>query len=359
MTVARGLLLGMPPLLLLAVLGGLARLGILSAPANATGWHGPLMIGGFFAGVIGVERAAAGDGGWRWAAPLLCLLGAASLLLGLSTPGLIAQLAGGVVLLLATGQVALRHPARHHSWMAVAAASLVAAGVAWALGAPIYLGMPLGIGFLVLTILAERLELSRLMPRPAWAAPLFDALGLTLGLGLALGPWWPIAGARLAGAALVLLALWLLRFDVVRFTLRRPGTPRFVAWCLSLGYLWLALGGLWWALGGPLLPDAGRYDAVVHMLLLGFVFSMVFGHAPIILPAVAQVKVRVHPVLYLPVVLLHVAVGLRALGGALGELPLRQLGAGGAALALLGYALALILPSLLWRESSTSPAPAR
>ena len=38
---------------------------------------------------------------------------------------------------------------------------------------------------------------------------------------------------------------------------------------------------------------------------MGFVFSMVFGHAPVILPAVLRVKLPYHSTLYAPLVLLH------------------------------------------------------
>jgi hypothetical protein len=45
---------------------------------------------------------------------------------------------------------------------------------------------------------------------------------------------------------------------------------------------------------------------------VGFVFSMVFGHAPVILPAVLRVKLPYHPVLYAPLVLLHGSLLVRA-----------------------------------------------
>ena len=45
---------------------------------------------------------------------------------------------------------------------------------------------------------------------------------------------------------------------------------------------------------------------------------MVFGHAPIILPAVAQLRVPYGPLLYGPLVLLHASVTLRAGSGLAG-----------------------------------------
>src|SRR5262249_30675669 len=44
---------------------------------------------------------------------------------------------------------------------------------------------------------------------------------------------------------------------------------------------------------------------------LGFVFSMIFGHAPVIFPAVLVVQPRFRPTFYSHVVLLHLALLLR------------------------------------------------
>jgi len=49
-------------------------------------------------------------------------------------------------------------------------------------------------------------------------------------------------------------------------------------------------------------------------VLLGFVFSMVFGHAPIILPAVLRVAVPYTPYFYLPLALLHGSLLIRLTG---------------------------------------------
>ena len=54
-----------------------------------------------------------------------------------------------------------------------------------------------------------------------------------------------------------------------------------------------------------------EYDAALHAIFVGFVFSMVFGHAPVILPAVLRVRFPYHPVLYLPLALLHASLAVR------------------------------------------------
>jgi hypothetical protein len=102
----------------------------------------------------------------------------------------------------------------------------------------------------------------------------------------------------------VLLALWLFAFDLARVTVRQSKLPRFVAVCLLAGYFWLAAGG-------ALIALSVAYDAALHAIFVGFVFSMVFGHAPVILPAVLRVSFPYHPVLYLPLALLHASLAVR------------------------------------------------
>ena len=53
------------------------------------------------------------------------------------------------------------------------------------------------------------------------------------------------------------------------------------------------------------------YDAVLHSLFIGFVISMIFGHMPIILPALLNVNLPFHPVFYLNLFLLHTSLILR------------------------------------------------
>jgi hypothetical protein len=116
----------------------------------------------------------------------------------------------------------------------------------------------------------------------------------------------------------------------------QAGLTRFIAICLLSGYFWLAAGGAVIAAAG-LAPGSPAYDAALHALLLGFVFSMVFGHAPIIFPAVLRVAVPYHPVFYAPLVLLHASLALRVGGAMANAFDAMRWGALGSALALLGF----------------------
>src|SRR5688572_15351059 len=131
--------------------------------------------------------------------------------------------------------------------------------------------------FLVLTIAAERLEMTRLMRRREGASQALHALLAAMLLGSAASAVSPLWGGLLYGASLVGLAAWLLCFDIARRTVMTGGLSRYMAVCLLLGYLWLAVAGVAWfatSMGRP------YRDVSLHALALGFVFSMMLGHAP-------------------------------------------------------------------------------
>ena len=57
-----------------------------------------------------------------------------------------------------------------------------------------------------------------------------------------------------------------------------------------------------------------QHDAILHAIFLGFVVAMIFGHAPIIFPAILGRPMRYQPRFYLQLIVLHASVALRLLG---------------------------------------------
>jgi hypothetical protein len=277
------------------IAGGLARLSSLDVPATAIALHGPLMVSAFFGTVISLERAAALDRPWAYAAPLCAGLSGACLLLGLALPGFVLMAMAAGVFVVAGVVVLRRQPS-------LETATLLAGAAAWLAGnLMLFAGQaaaPWWIAFFALTIGGERLELSRYLKRPPWARSTFGVLVILA----TVSPLRP----QVLGLVLILLALWLLAFDLARVTIRQDRLPRYVAACLLPGYAWLAVGGALMAL-------SLGYDAALHAVFVGFVFSMVFGHAPVILPAVLRVRFPYHPALYLPLALLHASLAMRVL----------------------------------------------
>ena len=342
------------PLLLLAFISlfvgvgaGLARLGWPSPGVSLAAVHGPLMASGFFGTVISLERAVALGRSWAYGAPLASGLGALAAMLSMPfglAPAL--SMLGAAVMLAASISVYRRQRELFVLTLVLGAASWTGGNLLWLVGVPIHAVVPWWIAFLVLTIAGERLELSRLLRPSPVAKRVFAALLVILLAGVALSAVAWAAGTLMLGFALACLAVWLMRQDLARRTVRTRGLTRFIAVCLLSGYGWLAASGLTMLAAGGLGYAGPIYDAALHAVLLGFVFSMVFGHAPIILPAVLRVNVPYHPYFYAPLVLLHASMlirfaadialqpGWRAWGGALNGLALLAfvLGTAGAVL---------------------------
>jgi hypothetical protein len=340
------------PLLLLAfaslfagMAAGLARLGwSFPAPvAELAALHGPLMASGFFGTVISLERAVALSRPWGYLGPLLTGLGAAAGILG--APFAIAPIlvATGSFVLLAASMVFYRRQRELFTLtLALGAACWVLGNLLWLAERPIYLAVPFWIGFLVLTIAGERLELSRVLPPSAVARRVFVAAILVLLVGIGLSAFAWTAGTLLLGTGLLVLSAWLMRQDVARRTVKGRGLPRFIAVCLLTGYVWLALSGLSMLAAGGLGYGGASYDAALHAVLLGFVFSMVFGHAPIILPAVLRVAVPYTAYFYLPLALLHGSLLIRVAGDWAMSAPWRAWGGALNGVALLAFVLCTI-----------------
>ena len=317
---------------------GLARLGYTmpGVIAGVAGLHGALMICGFFGVVIALERAVAIGRGWAYAAPALAGLGSAFVLHGGAQIAPWFYLGGSIVLLIASLDVWRRQRALFTFTIALAAACWTAGVAAWVGGAPVSAVVPWWLAFLILTIAGERLELSRFMPPSPRAQQVFAVLLALVVLAMLASVRWPLA-LRVYGLGLLGLAGWLVKQDIARRTVRQSGLTRFIAVCLLSGYVWLAVGGVVIAVAGTLQPGTAAYDAALHALLLGFVFAMVFGHAPIIFPAVLRVAVPYHAMFYAPLALLHASLLLRLAGDAGGLQALQRSGGLVAAIALVMF----------------------
>lgn len=296
-----------PPFLLLGALSllaglwaGLLRIGWQLPPLSAglAANHGPFMICGFLGTLICLERAVGLNRPWAFAAPLAAALGGLALLLGLPMPvaPLLLLLASLVLTIIFVAIYRLR-PDSASAVMGSGAALWVVGNLLWLLGSPLASVVPWWVGFLVVTVAGLALSLFNL----AW-------------------------GVRVAGLGLCGLGAWLLRFDIARRTIRKQGLAQFIAACLLPGYLWLMLAGGAWAVWGERFLAGPPYDAMLHMILLGFVFSMIFGHGPIILPAVLRIEMPFRPAFFAHLLLLHLSLLLRVTGDLAPQQALRAWG---------------------------------
>lgn len=309
--------------LLAGLWAGLLRLGLDLPPLRPAlaAEHGPLLVLGFLGTQIGLERAVAlgRRPPWPYLAPIGAAAGALWLILGLPASVGQALLAlGGLALVAVFVAVHRIDPTWHNAVMGLGAAAWAAGAVVWLSGVAIPRVVPFLAAFLVLTIVGERLELSRMRRLPPRARRLLLAAVTLFCFGVALSLPWQALGVRLAGSGMLAQAAWLARYDVARRTIRMSGLTRYMAVALLAGYFWLAVAGGAWLWSGALAGGGFTYDAMVHTIFLGFVFSMVFAHAPVIVPAVLGVALPYGRALYAPLALLHAGLVLRLFGD-LGE----------------------------------------
>jgi hypothetical protein len=321
---------------------GLARLGwaMPTLAVSAIPMHGPLMIGAFFGTVIALERAVAIARGWAYLGPLSAGAAGITTLFGSLAIAATLQLAASTVLLVASFDVWRRQRALFTFTLALGAACWAAGNALWLGGGTVHGSAPWWLAFLVLTIAGERLELSRFLPPSPLATRVFAGLLAVIVGGLLLGTHSPASsstGSQVFAAGLLALAAWLLKQDIARRTVRGHGLTRFIAVCLLSGYAWLAIGSAVVLAAGGLAAGTPSYDAALHAIALGFVFSMVFGHAPIIFPAVLRVAVPYHPSFYAPLALLHASLTLRLAGDAAGQFDWLRIGGIGNAIALAAF----------------------
>lgn len=312
--------------LMFALWAGLSRIGwVLPSFPNLSIAHGPLMISGFLGVLIPLERAVAIRQKWMFAVPLVAGIGWVSLLIVPFIGGLFLTLASiGTLMIL--GVMVRREPHVHTVTMFVGVCAWVIGNFLWMFGLPIFKIVYLWMAFLVLTIAGERLELSRVLRPAPGQLRLFRVIVAALSVGALLSfpdlNW----GTRLSGLSLLVLALWFLKNDIATRNIRHPNPlTRYIDVCLFAGFIWLGVGGALQLYFGALFAGP-YYDAALHAVFVGFVISMIFGHAPIIFPVILGVPINYRPAFYVHLVLLHISLVIRTTGNLLSHDLIRRAG---------------------------------
>lgn len=163
------------------------------------------------------------------------------------------------------------------------------------------------IAFLFFTILGERLELSRYLMLKTWHKFLLLFLLALYIIGILI-PFHG-SGGYISAVSMIGSFIWLYKYDMAKKSLKKEGQHFYSGVVLLTGYFWLAVTGIlmaWGAYSGLF------YDAVLHSFFLGFAFSMIFAHAPIILPGVLRLQFSLFSrVLYLWFILLQLSLIMR------------------------------------------------
>ncbi|MDO5025526.1 MAG: hypothetical protein Q4E03_03290 [Trueperella sp.] len=347
----------------LLALGGVSLLAGLNAALVALGvWapvneprmadiHGMVMTLGFMGTLISLERAQSLRQNWAYLAPAVIGAGALALVTGRLALGSLLLIQGTA--LFALVYVALWWRARVPLLVIQVASALMAllAAILWLFFAVNEL-IPLLASYLVLTIASERAELAALTIKNA--PQILAVFTLPLALLPVATLVWPDA-IRAFGLTIILLAIWLLRADIVRKMIFTSGLYRFNAAALGMGYIWLIVAGLTWIVNGKVAMGA-VYDLTIHATFIGFGISMIMAHAPVIFPAVLSRPLPYHVALWPPLVGLHVGLAIRFAGYLAGSNPVWHAGAIVNVLSILAFVLSAAVLVITAKPTKATPA---
>lgn len=291
-------------ILLLAITAGLERGGVhhlnWNLHSNLGNLHFLIFFYGFFGTLLSVESAV-GQG------KKLLFLIPATIILGLTL-----YITTGFWLLLILGSFAFSIPSVIVFFKRKDYISFIISCLLFIMGTIFYIfdfyfpSAIAFINFLVLYILAERLQLAKIVGANERSFRHFVANEIVIVVLVAYSIFDTNLALRFLGVVNFLLAVWFLQNDLARKTIKSREPARYSALAMLVGYFWLGIGNLL-----LLISPSELWGEGVHSITLGFVFSMVFAHAPIIFPSVGRFNFNFSKILYIPLVCLHISVATR------------------------------------------------
>jgi hypothetical protein len=325
--------------LLVGMTAGLMRLGWNFDVGPIAVHHGAIMVGSFLGTLILLEKVIAQKNRILLALPAINALGIVMVVPGLYSIGLGLLLAGALGLLMVFALYFKKQPNDLSLMLMTAGACCQIVGHIMLISKQFYpMAFPWWMGFILLVIVGERVELSKFLPVTKQNKRVLLGLLAFFVIGLML-PFHGV-GKYISGVALAGVGLWLLRYDIISIGLKKEGLTRFSASALMTGCIALVLVGVFLVA----LPDlVYAYDAIVHTFFLGFAFSMIFAHGPMILPGVLGLRVTpYHAILYIPLATLLISLVLRVLSDVMLFSPGMRLWSGWlSAFSILGYFIIL------------------
>lgn len=320
---------------------GLQRMGWQISISSAGSHHGAIMVGGFLGTLITLEKIIPLKRKVLLLLPLLSGTSVIAFFAGQAVAGFILLITASSGLCFVFASYLLRERSLVYTMM-------LAGAICWTTGNALItlrhsypLALPWWMAFAFLVILAERIELMKFLPVSPLQKRVFIVYVLLFVISCLTS--FHGVGGKLAAAALILASTWLMRFDVVGLNLKKTGLAKFVGISLLSGYLALLTSAILMLL----LNDAPLgYDMLVHGFFIGFVFSMIFAHGPVILPGVLGITVKPYrAILYFWLIILHLSWLARILSDTMLNMQWRQYTGLISALAIIGYfaSLATIL----------------
>lgn len=308
--------------------GGLSRMGMsLDIPyPNMVSFHGVLMVSGFLGTFITLERSEVLELGPGYFFALLSAAGA--FIMGTGW-GIEAGMA--MIVLAGIGLVGMYvftlsiQPEWHTFIMSLGGVLWFVGDIFWLQAYPFIYTANLWLGFLILTVVGEHIELSstdHISDKQRVQAGMLSIIFMT---GLLVHILWTETGVIMSALSLIGLAIWLMKNNLTGVTVRKTGLPKFRNICLLTSFIWLVIGAVISVLYLKV-PDHLYYDAYLHSFFLGFIFSIIFAHAPVIIPRLTGWQVGFYDRFYFHYLLLQASLLIRLFGDFMADSMIRELG---------------------------------
>jgi hypothetical protein len=306
--------------LIIAIWSGWIRIGINLPVTVGTAQHGSLMINGFLASLIFLERAVTFKSKWVLLLPYINASGLIAVAAGWYNVAHLIHIICAFGFMLMCALFIYKHKELYYYVFFAGAFCLLTGNIVLFKTELYPAAIIWWMQFLLFTIVAERLELSRFLPLRS-SRRLLLMIILAVVLTTAFIPFH-LQGNIVFALALSATAIWLFKYDMAFKSIKAKGQHRYSGTLLIVGYVWLILTS------ALLVAEKNMtfgYDAVLHSFFIGFVFSMIFSHAPIILPAVAKLPIKIYrPVLYAWFVVLQVSLIARIIADFSEQIVLRK-----------------------------------
>jgi hypothetical protein len=298
--------------------------------------HGILMAGSFLGTLISVERVYTLKNRLVWLIPILMISSLVFILLQQNQVAFGVLLMGSIGYLMICIQNFRTYKLKGDALLLIGAFFQIVAFTTFILTHSYPISFAGWLLFFLLTIVGERLNLTRFLPVSQKAAiELYIWFGVLIvssflyHFGFALGVNLCLWG----------IAQWLFRNDIALINIKRDGHYQFLGAALIGAYIWLFITG---SLGLIKSDNPWLYDALLHAFFVGFVLSMVLAHAPVIFPGLLQIKQRpFHPFMYVWLIALHISLFLRIYGDLSENYELRKLGGLLNGISFVGYLLTI------------------
>jgi hypothetical protein len=312
---------------------GLNRIGWNVAIAPITAHHGAIMVGGFLGTLIALEKIIPLKKKALYLIPVLNALSVAFFFTNHPKVSI-------CILVISSTALVLVFLYYFRSQRTIIYILMMAGAICWLVGNLLLLtrffyplAFPWWTAFALFIIAAERLELMKFLPVSKLDKKIFVVLLAAFVTGILFS--FHGAGNLISGLALTAISIWLMRHDIIAINLQKKNMPGFVAVSLVCGYSALLLTGVFFF---SLSDQWLTYDAIVHSFFLGFVFSMIFAHGPMILPGIVGITATpFNKILYLWLALLQVSWLVRIFSDVAIALDVRKLSGLLSATAILGY----------------------